>query len=138
MTETRGLDTHLLRESLLSAPLARSTLLLAVAGSLALVALVLVLVRQRKLREEYTPIWLALAFGTLLISVWFDLLRGITWAIGAWAPSSTIFFVGEVFLVLICLNYAVRLSTLVTQVKNLAQEVAILREEQSRWRPNGH
>ena len=41
--------------------------------------------------------------------------------------ASTIFFLGEVFLVLICLNYAVRLSRHGSRLKNLAQETAILR-----------
>lgn len=119
----------LLKEALLSAPSALPTRILAVAGSVFIVILVLALVRRQKLRQEYTPIWMALAFGTLLVSVWFDLLLGITRAIGAWTPSSTIFFLGVAFLFLICLNYAVRLSSLVGQVKILAQEVAILRGE---------
>ncbi len=74
----------------------------------------------------------AMAVGTVAISVWNDLLRAITRAIGAWTPSSTIFFMGELFLVTICLHYAVRLSSLGRQVKNLAQEVAMLREESGR------
>ena len=38
-------------------------------------------------------------------------------------------FFGQIFLVAICLNYAVRLSQLTLQVKNLVQEVAVLRAE---------
>ena len=41
--------------------------------------------------------------------------------LGSW------FFLGELFLIAICLNYAVRLSRAGVQIKNLAQEVAILR-----------
>ena len=44
-------------------------------------------------------------------------------------PSSTIFFLGEVFLFLICLNYAVRLSQTSLRIKNLAQEVTLLRAQ---------
>ena len=44
-----------------------------------------------------------------------------------WTLSSVIFFLGEVFLVAVCLNYAVRLSQAGVQIKNLAQEVALLR-----------
>jgi Uncharacterized conserved protein (DUF2304) len=43
--------------------------------------------------------------------------------VGAWTPSSALFFFGELFLLAICLNYAVRLSGLTLQVKNLAQEL---------------
>jgi hypothetical protein len=38
-----------------------------------------------------------------------------------------VFFLGEVFLVAICLNYAVRLSKAGLQIKNLAQELALVR-----------
>ena len=47
----------------------------------------------------------------------------------AWTPSSTLFFFGLVFLLTVCLNYAVRLSGLSLQVKLLAQEVALLRQK---------
>ena len=116
-----------LRAIFLSAPETTSTRVLAALLSLALVAVVLVLVRRRVLREEYTPIWLMVAFGIALLSLINPLLTWLTRALGAWTPSSAIFFLGQVFLVAICLNYAVRLSQLGLQVKNLGQEVALLR-----------
>lgn len=116
-----------LRAIFLSAPESTSTRVLAALLSLALVAVVLGLVRRRVLREEYTPIWLLVAFGIALLSLVDPLLTWLTRVVGAWTPSSAIFFLGQVFLVAICLNYAVRLSRLVLQVKNLGQEVALLR-----------
>jgi hypothetical protein len=116
-----------LREVFLSAEESQAARWLAVFVSLALTAIILVLVRRRSLREEYTPIWLAVAAGLLLVSLRFDLLRALTRAIGAWTPSSTLFFLGEVFLVAICLNFAVRLSRASLELKSLGQEVAILR-----------
>ncbi len=116
-----------LREIFLTAPESEATRLLAVVGSLGLAVVVIWLVRRRALREEYTPIWLAVAAALMLISVHADLLRAITRAVGAWTPSSTLFFLGEIFLVAICLNFAVRLSRASLQLKNLGQEVALLR-----------
>jgi len=118
-----------LRELFLENPDLESTRWLALSISLALVAAVLFLVRRRRLREEYTPIWLAVSAALVLVSIWLDLLRQLTRAIGAWTPSSTVFFLGELFLVGICLNYAVRLSRAGLLIKNLAQEVALLRAE---------
>jgi len=131
MRAATGPDSPLseLRDLLLSAPESTSTRVLFVALALMLVATVLLLVRRRTLREEYTPIWIAVAFATLVLSLSQPLLWGLTRAIGAWTPSSTLFFLGELFLVAICLNYAVRLSKLTLQVKNLAQELAVLRAE---------
>ena len=100
---------------------------LALASSLSLVAAVLWLVRRRSLLEEYTPIWMGVAAALLVLSLRLDLLHVLTRATGAWTSSSLVFFLGEVFLVAICLNYAVRLSRAGLQIKNLAQEQALLR-----------
>ena len=125
------LDPRLLelRELLLSAPESTSTRVLFISLSLLLVGLVLYLVKRRTLREEYTPIWLGVAFAISVLSLSRTLLYFVTRTIGAWTPSSALFFFGELFLVAICLNYAVRLSKLTLQIKNLAQELAVMRAE---------
>ncbi|MBJ19277.1 MAG: DUF2304 domain-containing protein [bacterium] len=116
-----------IRGLFLSAPESDATRILAVAGSLCLIAIVLWLVRRRSLREEHTPVWIAISLGLALVSVVPGMLNAITRMIGAWTPSSTLFFLGEVCLVLLCLSFAVRLSKTSGQLKELAQEVAILR-----------
>lgn len=116
-----------LRELFLTAPESNTTRALMIVLSLLLVALVLWLVQRRTLREEYTPIWLGVAVGITLVSVSQTLLHGLTRVLGAWTPSSTLFFFAILFLVAICLNYAVRLSKITLQVKTLGQEVALLR-----------
>jgi hypothetical protein len=121
-----------LRELLLDNTDLESTRWLALSISLALVASVLWLVRRRRLREEYTPIWLFVSALLVFVSFRIELLRELTRLIGAWEPSSTVFFLGEVFLVAICLNYAVRLSRANLLIKNLAQEVALLRADIAR------
>ena len=121
------LDLEALRAIFQAAPEAEGTRWIAIVGSLMLVAVVLWLVRSRGLREEYTPIWMAVAVALAAVSLRMDWLIALTRALGAWTPSSTLFFLGEVFLVVICLNYAVRLSRASLQIKNLAQELALLR-----------
>lgn len=116
-----------LRELFLSSAVSPTTQVVTIVVSLALAGLVLWLVRRRKLREEHTPIWLAVALVLVAISIRVDLLYALARAIGAWTASSTIFFVGEVFLAAICLNYAVRLSQTSVQIKNLTQEIALLK-----------
>jgi hypothetical protein len=118
-----------LRELFLDNPDLEATRWLALSISLILVVAVLFLVRRRRLREEYTPIWLAVSAALVFVSLRLDLLRELTRAIGAWTPSSTVFFLGELFLVAICLNYAVRLSRASLLIKNLAQEIALLRAQ---------
>ncbi len=121
-----------LRELLMLAPESTSTRVLFISLSLVLVATVLRLVKRRTLREEYTPIWLGVALAISVLSLSPPLLYFVTRSIGAWTPSSALFFFGELFLVAVCLNYAVRLSKLTLQMKNLAQELAVLRAELER------
>jgi hypothetical protein len=116
-----------IRELFINAPESDATRVLAVLGSMSLMAIVLWLVRRRSLREEHTPIWIAIAACLTLVSVIPGLLQAITRAIGAWTPSSTLFFLGEACLVVLCLNFAVRLSRAGVQIKTLGQELAVLR-----------
>ncbi len=120
-------DLARLRELFLSSTDLEATRWLALSISGALLVVVLWLVRGRRLREEYTPIWVATSAALVVLSLRLEWLRELTRAIGAWTPSSTVFFLGELFLLAICLNYAVRLSRAAVQIKNLAQELAILR-----------
>ena len=127
-----------LRELFLAAPESTATRVLAILLSLVLVSVVLLLVKRRTLREEYTPIWVAVAGAIATLSLFHPLLEALTRAIGAWTVSSALFFFGQLFLLAICLNYAVRLSRLSLQVKNLSQELAVLRAEQDELRaPRG-
>lgn len=126
--DSRTIDVDLLRRLAIEQPESPATRVLALLLCSAFLFAVLVLVRRGRLREEYTPIWTVVAIGTMVLSIWFDAVRFLTRAVGAWTPSSTLFFFALVFLLTVCLNYAVRLSGLSLQVKLLAQEVALLRQ----------
>jgi hypothetical protein len=122
-------DVEALRQLMMDQPEPWTTRGIALVVSVAFLAAVLNLVRRGRLREEYTPIWTVVALGIMTLSVWSAGLHVMTKLVGAWAPSSTLFFFGELFLLVLCLNYAVRLSSLTLHVKLLAQEVAMLRAE---------
>ena len=106
-----------------------STRLLIVGASLGLLLVVFYLVRRRSLREEYTPIWIAVSLVAVLLATFKDVLNVLAKAIGASTLSSTVFVCVELFLIAICLNYAVRLSRLTLTTKNLAQKMALLEAE---------
>jgi len=90
---------------------------------------IIFLVRQRKLREEFAWMWLLTGGAIFLLSVWYDLLILVTYLIGAGLPTSALFFCGLLFVVGICLHFSIKLSTMANHVKNLSQEMAILRSE---------
>jgi hypothetical protein len=97
--------------------------------SIGLLFLIIDLVRRRKLREEYSWLWLLTVSTILLLTVWFDLLRWITFLIGASIPSSTIFMLAFLFLILISLHFSVVISKLTDRNIELAQRYALLELE---------
>ena len=94
--------------------------------SLVSFGLILELVRRRRLREEYSWLWLLTAAIMVLLVVWFPLLRLVTGVIGAATPINTLLLFAVLFLFAIAVHYSVIISRLTTQVKNLAQELALL------------
>jgi hypothetical protein len=94
-----------------------------------LLMVILELVRRRRLRVEYSWLWLASGMTIVLLILRYDLLLWLTDLVGAVIPTSTLFFFCILYLALLSLNYSVRLSSLTRQVKELAQEVALLRAD---------
>lgn len=90
---------------------------------------ILEMVRRRKLREEYSWLWLLTALCIVVLAVWYDLLVFLTRMIGAVLPTTTLFILGLIFLLLIALYSSTKISILTDKVNKLAQELAILKEE---------
>ncbi|MCA8942890.1 MAG: DUF2304 domain-containing protein [Planctomycetes bacterium] len=102
-----------------------------VAIVLAAVILVVVLdlVRKRKLREEYSILWIVTAIALLAMAIETDLLVLFQRAVGAVLPVSALFFGALLFLMLVALQYSVRLSKLTARNKTLCQKLALLERD---------
>lgn len=94
-----------------------------------MLTLIIELVRRRKLREEYSWLWLMTGSIILLLALWFDLLKWVTHVVGAVTPASTIFLFAFLFLILISLHFSVVISKLTDRNKELAQRYALLELE---------
>ena len=97
--------------------------------SIVLFIVIIDLVRRRKLREEFSWLWLLTGVAIIVLSAWYDLLLFITRLVGAVLPTSTLFFFGLLFLMAISLYYSTKISSLHDHMKDLAQCVAILQAE---------
>jgi hypothetical protein len=94
--------------------------------SLAIFVVIISLVRNRKLRAEYSWLWLLAGVVVFVLVVWYDLLVKLTALIGAVAPTTTLFIFSIIFLVLLVLHSAIKVSQLSDQLKNLAQKISLL------------
>ncbi len=90
------------------------------------------LVRKRRLREEYSVLWLLTSVAMFVLVIKYEWLIWLTNLIGAALPTSTLFFGSIVFLMLVAIQVSIKLSRLADQVKNLSQDNALLRAELSR------
>jgi hypothetical protein len=103
--------------------------ILAIMGSFFVVIVVIELIRQGRLKERYSLLWL-LAGGILLIfSSSRNLLNFISSLLGIYYPPSFLFLLAFLFLLLITLHFSVVISGLSEKNKQLAQELALLRQE---------
>lgn len=105
--------------------------LLAILISLVMLFGIVELVRRRKLKEEYSFLWLLTGVILFVLAVNFNLLVKLTQAIGVVTPVNTLFFFGLLFVIVLCLHYSLKISQLTIQVKTLAQKVALLEEERN-------
>jgi hypothetical protein len=105
------------------------TQIVAILCGVVLLIWVLELVRRRRLREEYSWIWLLTAIGYLLVAILPVLSEAVSRLIGASRPASAFTFLGLLFLFLIGIQFSVQISRLTEQTKDLAQHIAILDSE---------
>jgi len=87
------------------------------------------LVRRRRLREEYSVLWLLTSLVMFVLVIRYDWLELLTNMIGARIVTTTLFIGAILFLMLIAVQFTIKLSQLSRQVKNLVQENALLRSE---------
>jgi hypothetical protein len=100
--------------------------------SLLFVAYVVWLVRNRKLREADSIVWILAGLAIFVLAVWVKPLVYITDLIGAKFPVSTLFFSGLIFLTFISLWMTTRISELSEEIRELAQKVTLMSEEKER------
>lgn len=87
------------------------------------------LVRRKRLGEEYSFLWLIIGLGTVVLVLFQKFLKWLTYLIGAVAQTTTIFIFGFVIIILINLHYSVKITELKRQVRELAQQIALLKIE---------
>jgi len=102
--------------------------IVAIAGALALLVIVLELVRRRRLMERYALLWLFSALVILGLAVWQNALNALAKAMGIVSGPNALFFTVLGFVLLLLLHFSAAMSRLTDQSKVLAQRHALLEE----------
>lgn len=105
------------------------TMIVGVLGSLAALVFILELVRQRRLREEYSLLWIATALALLVLSLSRPLLDVLAQAVGIFYPPSALFVVALLFVLALLMHFSMVITRLTQENKETAQQIALLRHE---------
>jgi len=106
--------------------------LVAVFGAASLLVIVLDLVRRRRLLERYALVWLAVTVALIVLSVWGQVLDGISDLIGIAYPPTALFVIAFGFVIFLLLHFSVAVSKLSDQSRVLAQQLSLLEERMRR------
>lgn len=102
-----------------------------VAGSLILaiimVAVVLIMLRNGRLREKYAILWLVIGSLTIVLGIFPRLLNWAAATVGIVVPANLLFSLSILLLVGVSLHVSRELTILEDETRILAEEVAILR-----------
>lgn len=109
-----------------------------IASAIGTLAFVLELVRRRKLREEYSLLWIGTGIGLLVLATNRPLLDSLAAAVGIFYPPSALFVIAIVFMLLIMLHFSTVLTRLTQENKEIAQQMALLRQELETYRQEQH
>ena len=94
------------------------------------------LIVKRKLREEYSIIWIIATITLIVFSFWTDGLIIISNIVGIRVASNLI-FTGAIFIILV---YLLHLSTVASQLheenKKISQEIALMKKKLEEKSPN--
>lgn len=109
--------------------------ILAIFGSIFLIIFILNLIRKKRLREEFSILWLVTAFIFLFISIFRPLLDKFAYFLGIGYPPAALFLILILGLIMVCIHFSIAISELKETNKKLLQELGLLRAEleEKKW-----
>ena len=96
-----------------------------IAAALATLAVVIEMLRRRRLRERHAIWWLIAGTLALIIGVFPQVLVWFSGLVGVAIPSNLIFFVSIAILFLVCIQHSSELTALESESRTLAETAAL-------------
>lgn len=99
----------------------------AIVGSILILVGIFELIRKKKLKEQYSLLWLCFGIFFLFFSIWRDGLDKFSRLIGIYYAPAALFLILIMGMFFILLHYSIIISELSEKNKNLVQDVGILK-----------
>jgi len=103
-----------------------------IAIAVAVLVLVILTVRARRLRVEYSVLWIVAALVAVVATLFYPAVEFVAPFLGVIYTPSAIFFLGILFLLLVTFHLSVKVSELEADRTRLAQRLALINEELGR------
>ncbi|TFB74335.1 DUF2304 domain-containing protein [Cryobacterium glaciale] len=100
--------------------------ILGIAAALLTLAVVIEMLRRRRLRERHATWWLIAGTLALIVGVFPKTLEWAADVAGVAIPINLVFFVSVVILFLVCIQHSSELTKLDDQTRTLAEQTALL------------
>jgi len=95
---------------------------------IALLVVVVELVRRRRLREEFSWLWIGACLTGIAVVCVAPLRTYLAGFLPDTASTQLTLVLASMFMVALCLYFSIQVSSQSNRIKNLAQEVALLRK----------
>ena len=109
-----------------------SIAIISMVGSSIFLAVIVILTRRRKIREQYALIWLGMSFLIIVFSVFKKLLDLIARLVGIYYAPSLLIILLIFFGMVLGIHFTVVLSKLTEDNKTLIQEIGLLKNRVER------
>ena len=107
----------------------QTTQYIAIIVSISLFLFIFYLIRNKKIKEEYSLLWLLTSIIFIVFSFWRHGLEHFAKLVGIAYPPAALFLILLLAIFLILIEFSINISKLADKNKILAQELAILKEE---------
>jgi len=106
----------------------RQQLFIIISG-LTLLCIIIELVRRRKILEQYSAIWIAIGVFAISFLWLYPYMEWFTKFIGAGMTTSAVLFLAIFFLLLMNLQFSVKITDFSFKLKDAIQEITLLSNE---------
>lgn len=101
--------------------------IIAIIASFVFLFLIIELIRKKKIKEQYSLLWLFFAVIFVLISIFKEILESLAHILGIAYTPAAFLLVLIAAVILILIQYSIVISSLSEKNKNLIQEVGLLK-----------
>ena len=103
--------------------------ILAIIGSISLLIFIIILIRQHRLKEEYSLLWLFFTIFFIIFSFWRNGLEWISDFMGIAYPPAALFLILIMALFVIMIEFSLIISKQSERIKSIGQNIGLMKQE---------